>query len=60
MNLFFVIPSLTELYELQDEEDKILEMIQKLPDVGKFAEEREKISNECIELASKKLNVSVI
>lgn len=28
-------------------------MIQKLPHVTKFAEEREKISNECIELASK-------
>lgn len=27
-------------------------MIQKLPHVTKFAEEREKISNECIELAS--------
>ncbi|XP_022325999.1 vacuolar protein sorting-associated protein 37A-like [Crassostrea virginica] len=48
--------SLTELYELQDEEDKILEMIQKLPDVGKFAEEREKISNECIELARSNLS----
>ncbi|XP_048779137.1 vacuolar protein sorting-associated protein 37A-like isoform X1 [Ostrea edulis] len=48
--------SLTELYELQDEEDKILEMIQKLPEVGKFAEEREKISNECIELARNNLS----
>lgn len=28
-------------------------MIQKLPHVTKFAEDREKISNECIELASK-------
>lgn len=48
----FFSSSLTELFELQDEEDKILEMIQKLPHVTKFAEEREKISNECIELAS--------
>lgn len=48
--------SLTELFELQDEEDKILEMIQKLPHVTKFAEEREKISNECIELARANLS----
>lgn len=51
-SLFLFSSSLTELFELQDEEDKILEMIQKLPHVTKFAEEREKISNECIELAS--------
>lgn len=52
LHFFFFSSSLTELFELQDEEDKILEMIQKLPHVTKFAEEREKISNECIELAS--------
>ncbi|XP_062586076.1 vacuolar protein sorting-associated protein 37A-like isoform X1 [Saccostrea cucullata] len=52
--------SLTQLYELQDEEDKILEMIQKLPEVGKFAEEREKISSECIELARSNLSYKPI
>lgn len=53
LHLFLFSSSLTELFELQDEEDKVLEMIQKLPHVTKFAEDREKISNECIELASK-------
>jgi len=36
-----------------NEEDKILEMIQKLPQVCRLAEDREKLSNECISLASK-------
>jgi hypothetical protein len=44
--------SLTELNELLNEEDKVLEMIQKMSEVMKMKEDREKLSNSCIELAS--------
>ena len=49
----FSLFSLTQLNEMLNEEDKILEMIQKLPSVVKLAEDREKLSNECIAQASK-------
>lgn len=54
LTLFF---SLTELNGLLNEEDKILEMIQKMSEVSKMKEDREKLSNECIELASKYTHV---
>lgn len=47
--------SLSELNELLNEEDKILEMIQKLPDVCRIVEERENLSRKCIELARENL-----
>ncbi|XP_071125119.1 vacuolar protein sorting-associated protein 37A-like isoform X2 [Mytilus edulis] len=48
--------SLTELNGLLNEEDKILEMIQKMSEVSKMKEDREKLSNECIELAKENLS----
>lgn len=51
--MFLCLNSLSELNELLNEEDKILEMIQKLPDVCRIVEERENLSRKCIELASK-------
>ncbi|CAG2215206.1 VPS37 [Mytilus edulis] len=45
--------SLTELNGLLNEEDKILEMIQKMSEVSKMKEDRENYLNECIELAKK-------
>ena len=43
-----------ELYEILEEENKILEIIQELPQIKTIAEEREKISCKCTDLASKK------
>ena len=48
--------SLTELNELLNEEDKVLEMIQKMSEVMKMKEDREKLSNSCIELAKENLS----
>lgn len=48
-----------ELNTMLNEEDKILEMIQRLPDVAKLAEDREELSNECINLARKSIKNSV-
>ncbi|XP_033743923.1 vacuolar protein sorting-associated protein 37A-like [Pecten maximus] len=48
--------SLSELNSILHEEEKVLEMIQNLPDVAKLAEDREKLSNECIGLARENLS----
>lgn len=48
--------SLSELNDLLNEEDKILEMIQKMSEVMKMKEDREKLSNTCIELAKDNLS----
>ncbi|KAK3100579.1 hypothetical protein FSP39_022103 [Pinctada imbricata] len=48
--------SLTQLNEMLNEEEKILEMIQKLPEVCRLQEVREEISNECIQLARDNLS----
>lgn len=44
-----------ELYEILEEENKILEIIQELPQIKTIAEEREKISCKCTDLAKENL-----
>lgn len=42
-----------ELLELVNEEERILDIIQSMPEVLKVVEEREKMSCKCTDLASK-------
>lgn len=44
-----------ELYEILEEENKILEIIQEMPQIQTIAEEREKISCKCTDLARENL-----
>ncbi|KAL3880386.1 hypothetical protein ACJMK2_032630 [Sinanodonta woodiana] len=46
----------TELLEILNEEEKILEMIQKMPRVHQIAEEREAVSFKCTDLARENLS----
>ncbi|GAB1607542.1 vacuolar protein sorting-associated protein 37A-like [Argonauta hians] len=47
--------SITELNELMNDEGKLFEMLQKLPEVMKIEKERQQMSDECISLAEKNL-----
>ncbi|XP_055895539.1 vacuolar protein sorting-associated protein 37A-like [Biomphalaria glabrata] len=45
-----------ELNELSEDEDKIMEMIQKAPDLGKFIQQREALASTCVQLAQSNLS----
>ncbi|CAG5128487.1 unnamed protein product [Candidula unifasciata] len=47
---------LYELQELMEDEDKITEMVQKVPDLVKFVQKRESLSSECVQLAKANLS----
>lgn len=60
-DIFSTFPELktkgrTELLEIVNEEEKILEIIQNMPEVKRVVEEREKISCRCTELAKENLS----
>uniref|UniRef100_A0A0B6ZEB2 VPS37 C-terminal domain-containing protein n=1 Tax=Arion vulgaris TaxID=1028688 RepID=A0A0B6ZEB2_9EUPU len=60
-NILSEFPKLKDmkLYELQDlmeDEDKISEIVQKVPDLVKFVQKRESLSSECVQLARTNLS----
>ncbi|XP_005100077.1 vacuolar protein sorting-associated protein 37A [Aplysia californica] len=47
---------LSELHDLMEDEERILEMVLKIPDLGKFAQQRENLSSSCVQLAQSNLS----